>query len=108
MIKNGTKVSGFLYLSSLFVFFFIFFYFFIIVCVFVYLCVFHALKFEAMTDEQRKIEIKTPRLIPPTKEERIMVLQIELDMVLREIPQKQRVAIRNIIRNLETLRNESV
>ena len=68
--------------------------------------IFHTLKFETMTDEQRKIEIKAPRLIPPTKEERIRLLQIELEIALREIPQKQRVAIRNIIRNLETLRNE--
>lgn len=59
-----------------------------------------------MTDEQRKIEIKAPRLIPPTKEERIRLLQIELDIALREVPQKQRIAIRNIIRNLEALRSE--
>jgi hypothetical protein len=58
-----------------------------------------------MTDKQRKIEIKA-RLIPPTKEERIRLLQIELEIALREIPQKQRLSIRNIIRNLETLRNE--
>ena len=76
-------------------------------CTFVFFLIFHALKFETMTDEQRKIEIKAPRLIPPTKEERIRLLQIELEMALREVPQKQRVAIRNIIRNIEAVKNEN-